>query len=141
MERYPVDRDNRPVMPHELGLAPSQLDPDLPENWNNHHLRWTAREYASRPVMAPLRLLEFEQVGMLKDQHNMGKLALHYLYLPPPMPTLKQAMNRLEVAYESGERFKVYDKNIWAYTHEEFTRDKWEQIKREYAEQRSLGYE
>ena len=68
---------------------------------------------------------------MLKDQHNMGRTALHSLYGPPAMPTLAQAMEQIEEAYLLEERLKVQT-DIGKYTLRRISPKYFERLKNHY---------
>ena len=131
MKKYP-SREGVPVHPDELNLAPSRLDPDSGYNYNNHHLYFNKSSYLGDSIFTDLRNLESSQVRMLKDQHNMGKYALHTLYLPPERPTLEQAMDTLEMAYATGEKLKTWNQNLNLYTTRTYTAERWKRALKEY---------
>lgn len=121
MEKAYPTRWGMPLSTAEIELPQSELDPNNDYNWNNHHLFFSASTYRHNLILNSLRNLEKSQERMLKDQHNMGRLALHSLYMPFKPPSLSQAMERLEEAYQDGEQFKVYDQEAKLYLFHDFT--------------------
>lgn len=134
MEKAYPTRFGAPISSTELDLPPSHLNPAVESNYNNHHLYFEAAFYRSDFIFNALRNLEFNQEWMLKDQHNMGRLALHSLYLPPERPTYADAMDRLDEGHEVGERFKVYDHDQHKYVYQNFTDIHWKQLLMRYKE-------
>ena len=110
MRPYPT-REGIPIPVEEVGLRASQLNPRKEHNYNNHHHYWARASYEKTPIHQTLRGLERSQTMMLKDQHNMGKTALHTIFAPPKVPTLKRAMEEIEEAYTLEERLKIQISN------------------------------
>ena len=130
MRPYPT-REGLPIPVEEIGLRKSQLNPNKEHNYNNHHIYWARSRYEKDPIYQCLRGLERSQVMMLKDQHNMGRTALHSLYGPPAMPTLAQAMDQIEEAYLLEERLKVQT-DIGKYTLRRISPKYFERLKNHY---------
>lgn len=131
MKPYPT-RNGLPISTAELGLEPSRMNPDKKRSWSNHHLHFNSGFYKSDFIFNALRNLEGEQEPLLKDQHNLGRVALHALYSPPERPTHAIAMDRLEEGVETGEHFKVWDIRKKKYVTIPFDRACWEALKRYY---------
>ena len=129
MKPYPT-RDGLPVPVDEVYLPPSRLDPSNEYNYNRHHYYYSARMYERSILLTTLRNLETSQVMMLKDQHNMGRTALHSLYSPPRMPKISRVMEHLEKEKEAGTMLMVGSKG--KYTPRKFSDGIWGQIKRDY---------
>lgn len=134
MERAYPTRNGVPVHVDEIGLAPSRLDPSLESSYNNHHYYFESTFYRPDFIFNALRNLEFNQERMLRDQHNMGKLALHTLFGPPERPTYEYAMDRLDIAHQTGERFKIWDKVQKRYVYQDLTDIHWKQLLMRYKE-------
>ena len=83
----------------EVGLPDSGLDPTKPESFNNHHYEWTARKMGQFLITQTLRDLEGLQEDIPRDLH----LWLHQNYEPPKFPTIKQALARVVMGYQTGE--------------------------------------
>lgn len=134
MEKAYPTRYGMPISTRELELSKSRLDPNKQSNHNNHHLHYEAPFYRADFIFNSMRNLEDEQEDMLKDQHNMGRLALHSIFSPPEPPTHKIAMDRLDIAHETGEQFKVYDLEQRKYVYYPFTDIHWKQLLMRYKE-------
>lgn len=131
MRRYPT-RDGLPVPIEELNLRPSQLDPSDPANYNNHHYAFEKKYYESNCLLLTYRCLEGMQEEMLRDQHNIGKLALHSIYSPPQRPALSVVMARIEQAYYGEEQLKVRVRELGGYALREFTEAEYVALKGHY---------
>lgn len=114
MKAYP-SRDGVPVPTAEVGLALSRLNPRKDSNWNNHHKYWERGLYQQDPLLNGLRNLERSQEMMLKDQHNLGKTALHAIFGPPMLPTVDEAMEQFDQAFYNGEKLKVWSRDLGKY--------------------------
>lgn len=133
MERpYPLQDNGQPVPVEELGLEPSRLDPRKFGSLSLHHYWFNSGFYESDFIFNSLRNLKGEHVWMLKDQHNLGRTALHAVYGPMEHPTYEYAMDRLEEAVEVGEPFEVWDRRQKKYKDIEFDRACWAALKRYY---------
>lgn len=136
MERlpYPVESNGRPVSVHELGLAPSELDPSQSFNWNNHHYYYYSGLFKRALILTTLRDLEGSQVEMLKDQHmeQLRPEALHAIYSGVKVPTPRQAMDLVAEGIDRGERLKVYDKDQKKYVFNPVTEIHLKQLYLEY---------
>lgn len=89
---------------HELELPETRLDINRPENLNNHHNEWQRRDMGRFAITQTLRDLTRHQFLLPKDVHQ----DLHRLYEPPKFPTLQQALDEVEEAYQSQETLQVY---------------------------------
>lgn len=88
----------------ELGLPESNLDLELPQNFNNHHNAWTRRRMGEFAITQTFRDLARHQFLMPRDTHAN----LHLMFDPPKFPTLEQAMGEVMEAYEAKEMMKVF---------------------------------
>lgn len=134
MIRYPT-RNNLPIPAEELDLAPSRMNPEREKNWSFHHRHFNSGWYKQDFIFNSLRNLEGEQDTLLRDQHNLGKLALHSLYDPPERPTYRTAMDRLEEAIETGEYFRIWNIKKKCYETIPFDRMCWNALKKYYKAQ------
>ena len=100
---YPT-RNGITIPPSELELPPSRLDLSKEHSWNNHHRQWERKKYGRCLIYQTLRNLDRLQVVMPVDVHN----ALHDIYSPPKMPTLKQASNEIMEAWGEMEGIRIY---------------------------------
>lgn len=137
MKAYPT-RDGVPVPTEEVGLAPSRLNPRKESNWNNHHKYWERNLYQQDPILNALRNLERSQEPMLKDQHNIGKTALHSVYGPPHLPTPIQAMEQIDQAYHGNEKLKVWSRDLGRYALYSMSPKYFDELKQHYENIRSL---
>ena len=90
------------VSPFELVTRDSHLDLENTRNWNNHHVGFTARNFAGLALFQTFRDLERHQFITPLDIHSEA----HRLYAPPVMPTIKEAMDVIVEAYDAGERLR-----------------------------------
>lgn len=134
--QYPT-RDGLPVFTSELELRPSELDLRDSDNYSLHHLHFPARLMGRLLITNTLRNLEHEQEELPNDQHNLGRFALHTLYIPPEPPTLLQAMDRLDIAKETGERMRVRIKGK-GYVYQNISHIHWLQIEQEYSREADM---
>jgi len=128
---YP-SRNELPVPVEELHLAPSSLDSEETLNLSNHHMLFPIDRYRNDLIFASLRNLERLQVVLLRDQHMIGRTALHSLYRPPVVPSHKKAMEVLEETFLLGEKFKVWDPEAKTHTLIPFSEEHWEALKKGY---------
>lgn len=129
MERPVIPtRGGLPVPTYEIPLPPSHLNPRDHKNYQNHHRHFFSGQYRTNIILNCLRDLEGQQDKILKDQHVLGKFALHNFYAPPPVPILRVAMDRLEEGYETGERFKVWSDPDHRYLNHTFTEEIWQKL-------------
>lgn len=131
MEKVYPSRNGLPISAYELELRPSELDLDKNENYSLHHLHFPARLMGRLLITNTLRNLEYEQEELPNDQHNLGKFALHTLYLPPEPPTLRQAMDRLDLAKETNERMRIRVPGQ-GYVKQNISNIHWLQVAQEY---------
>lgn len=130
--RYPT-RNHLPISTRELDLPRSELDPTQRGNTQNHHLYYYSPRYKGNIILNSLRDLDYSQERLARDQHVLGKLALHNVYTDGvPVPPMKIAMDRLEQAFESGEVFKVYDIQERRYVYKRFTKEHWSALQQAY---------
>lgn len=125
------------IDPNETDLRPTRLNPNKKESMNNHHGCHTKRKFGCLAIYQTCRDLEFNQFPMYIDQHDWW----HANYEEPPLPTLQQAMDRCEAAYEWGERLRYGSQNNPQY--KEFTEDKIIMLHDEYnrvAEHKIISY-
>lgn len=97
-------RNGISVPVYELELPYSDLNLELPENKNNHHNIWERRAMAQFAITQTLRDLTRHQFLLPKDVHQ----DLHRIYEPPKFPTLQQALDEVEEAYQRKETMQVY---------------------------------
>lgn len=129
---YPT-RNGLAISTRELDLPRSELNPADHRNQQNHHLYYYSPRYKGHIILNSLRDLEMNQERLARDQHILGKLALHNVYTDGvPIPPLNVAMDRLEMAYETAEQFKVWDKGAHGYVKHTFTKRHWERLKKAY---------
>jgi len=128
---YPI-RGGLPVPSYELPLPRTHLDPYNHKSYQNHHRHFFSGWYRSNVILNCLRDLEGNQDRVFKDQHVLGKFAIHNYYDPPPVPLIKTAMERLEEGYETNERFKVWNDPAHTYLHHEFTDEIWDRLQQVY---------
>jgi hypothetical protein len=107
-------------------LPPTTLDIQNLYNRNNHHLQWRAADYAGSVLLSSLRNLAERQDILPLDTHNI----LHRTYQPPEMPTLQQAMQRIEDAYEGNEKLRLGSANNPQFM--DFSRDRFIRCLGEY---------
>lgn len=130
--RYPT-RNHLPVSTNEIILPKSNLNPYDHKSFHNHHLFYYSGVYRQDVVLNSLRDLEGNQERIFKDQHVLGRLALHNVYRGGvPAPPHRIAMDRLEEGFETGERFKVWSDVDRRYLHHEFTEEIWESLQEYY---------
>jgi hypothetical protein len=128
MERaYPTE-NGLPLSTSEIRLPASHLNPELRASYNNHHLEFTRRAMGRLLITKTLRDLEFMQEDMLRDAHA----ELHRIFSPPEAPTLLQAMDRIDVAVETGEHLKVYDLAQHRYFYQPISGIHQQQLRQEY---------
>lgn len=129
--RYPT-RHGIPIPTCEVALPESRLDLDNPRNFNNHHLAFTRRMFGHNIILRTFKDLEYMQELLPKDVHNTGKDTLHARYSPPELPTPRQAMDRIDQAFENGERLHVWDNTLRQYEFSWITHLMYKTIKDEY---------
>lgn len=132
MERrpYPIGLDGMPVATRELELKPSEI-PDLRENKSLHHLHFDAPRYFDSVITDTVRDLKGEHELMQNDQHNVGRFCLHALYTAPEMATLRQYMDRLDLARQTGEKIERRVMGL-GWLAMDITKGQWRQIEIEY---------
>lgn len=135
---YPT-RNGLPLSVEEIGLAPSALPLDQ-QILSNHHYLFDGYLYAPDFILNSLRNLETMQIRLAEDQHRLGKTALHNMYGPPPVPSHTVAMNRLDEAFQSGERFKIRIP-IQGYMYLSFSPEHWQTLQEAYTVSRSYTQE
>jgi len=99
---YPLDRFGCPVDKNEIWLPETHLS-DKRENKNNDHRCFTGRSFGRSVLFNCFRNLESHQDVLFKDVHQWK----HERYSYCPLPTPKQAMDRLEQAYWEEENLKI----------------------------------
>ena len=92
-----------PDDPNNYELIETRLNPNKKESKNNHHGCHAKRKFGCLAIYQTCRDLEFNQFPMFVDQHDWW----HANHEEPPLPTLQQAMDRIEAAKEWGERIRV----------------------------------
>ncbi len=92
--------------PTHNGVAIPSCEIDLPRSseseYNNHHLAWTAANFSRSAIFQTFRDLESNQEMLPIDTHTY----IHQTYDPPAMPTVRQALERIESAKDQGENLK-----------------------------------
>lgn len=133
MEKRPYPtRDGLPVPVEELGLEPSRFNLVHIQNYSNHHYLYGPDFDESDFILSNLRNLEALQILLPKDQHNLGRKALHHLYSPPELPSYKVAMDVLEGCHMTGGRFKLYDTKAERYVYVPFSNTRWKKLQKAY---------
>jgi len=112
--------------PNEFELIETRLNPNKKESKNNHHGCHAKRKFGCLAIFQTCRDLEFDQFPMFIDQHDWW----HATHEEPPLPTLQQAMDRCEAAYEWGERLRIGSLNNPQY--KEFTEGRIIKLRQEY---------
>lgn len=135
MRPYPT-RNGLAVPTCEVELPTTRLNERNPNHFNNHHLEFSRRMFSHTMLMQTLRDLEFMQEMLPMDIHNMGKHNLHTIYGPPAMPTPRQAMDRIDDAYETGERLHIWNPSIKLYKFQPITHAMFRALKKDYYQQR-----
>lgn len=130
--RYPVGSDGLAINPAELPVPPSEFDLSNRHANNNHHLQYQRSMYLGSFVLGTVRDLEASQVPLGIDQHNW----LHHTFTPPQPPTLDQAMNRLQDAYDAKERLRYG--SLYHPTYRLISPPLWRHIKAEHQRYRRL---
>ena len=80
------------------------------------------------------------QIRLAEDQHIIGQTALHNIYGPPPIPSHAVAMDRLDEAFQSGERFKIRIPSQ-GYTYFSFSAEHWQTLEEAYTVSKSYTQE
>lgn len=133
MEKEYPTRNHLPVSTEELDLPETRLNINNRKNIQNHHLFYYSGRYKGHIILNSLRDLEGNQEPLPKDQHVLGKFALHNVYRAGvPVPPMDVAMDRLEQGYEGGERFKVWNIKTRRYEYYDFTDEYWQRLKDVY---------
>lgn len=89
-----------PVSPFELEKMPeSSLNPEVQNNFNNHHSCWTERAFGRHALSLTIRNLNAYQNVLPKDIHSI----LHDRYEPAPMPDIVDMMDRIDEAFQNRE--------------------------------------
>ena len=135
---YPT-RNGLPLSVEEIGLAPSVLPIDQ-QIFSNHHYLFDGYHYISDFILNSLRNLETMQILLAEDRHRLGETALHTIYGPPPIPSHAVAMNRLDEAFQSGERFKIRIPSQ-GYTYFSFSPEHWQTLEEAYTVSKSYTQE
>lgn len=127
MKAYPT-RNGIAVPVFEINLPSSTVDPENPDNFNNHHNEWTRRRMGELSVTQALRDLERHQFVMPIDVHNW----LHANYSQPEMPTTQQAAIEVIDAYDKGEQFRLYEPSSESYYTEGISKEFVDSLVREH---------
>ena len=103
----------------ELQLPESKLNPEVQNNFNNHHRLFTERDFGRHVISLTCRNLNYYQEVMPKDLH----MILHDRYEPAPMPDMVDMMDRLDEAFQNRELlrygsalhpiYRVIDMKLW----------------------------
>jgi len=126
MEKYPT-RNGISIPIHEIELPPTHFErPEL--HSNNHHNMWGRKTMGRTAITQTLRDLDRLQFVMPVDVHN----SLHQLYAPPEKPTLRQAMDEIDEAYQLGETLKIYNLATHKYEYHPITPERLDLLKIEY---------
>ena len=89
-----------PVSPFELDKLPeSSLNPEVQNNFNNHHSMWTERAFSIHSLSLVVRNLNAYQNVLPKDIHSI----IHDRYDPAPMPDIVDMMDRVDEAFQNRE--------------------------------------
>lgn len=129
MEKAYPTRNGLPISTRELDLPRSNLNPNKRSSTQNHHLFYYSGRFVRNIILNSLRDLEGNQERIFKDQHVLGRLALHNVYRGGvPAPPHRIAMDRLEEGFETGERFKVWSNRDKKYLMHDFTDEIWQHL-------------
>lgn len=88
-----------PVSPFDLELPESSLNPEVQNNYNNHHSCWTERAFGRNALSLTMRNLSAYQNVLPKDTHSI----IHDRYEPAPMPHIVDIMDRVDEAFQNRE--------------------------------------
>lgn len=97
LQRIAPHENGFPVSIFEVGLPETRLDTTYFENKTNHHGQWTATMMGRFAIWQTLRDLDTRQFQAPRDTHNL----YHRLFLPPPPPSLHDALEYIEEAKEN----------------------------------------
>jgi hypothetical protein len=100
-KQYPV-RNGIAVHATELELPDSKLYLGNEQNWDNHHDEYTARMFGRCILLHTLRSLDSLQEPVPRDVHSYQEKT----YAPPELPTVRQAMDYIDDAYNRNERLR-----------------------------------
>lgn len=101
MERHYPTRNGIAISPYELELPRAETF-----ETNNHHGEFEARHFGKNIILTMVRNLAVEQWELPKDQHCW----IHMFYLEPKLPTLYQAMDKIEEQLDCGGLLKIKHK-------------------------------
>lgn len=87
----------------DIWLPESELNPNKPKNYNNHHFGWVAYKFGRCLLYQVFRDLQCNQEVMLIDQHNY----VHAEYDEPKPPSPLQARELIEREYQTGGYLKI----------------------------------
>jgi hypothetical protein len=111
--------------PTEKGIAISPYELKLPKPYrletNNHHREFTEYTFGKNIILTMLRNLYVLQDELPLDMHNN----LHCLFLPPELPTLDEAMYKLEE--QKGGLLQIKRKGKGGYIKRQFTNEDYQQ--------------
>lgn len=122
---YPT-RNGISIPSSELDLPETRLDLSQGFTENTHHLEFTRRSMGRLLITQTLRDLSGLQEIQPLDVHAY----LHKAYEPPKFPTLRQAMGRLMIARDTGEKLRI--KADVGYEEDDITDDLWKRLNSEY---------
>jgi hypothetical protein len=97
--QYPT-RNGIAINPREIELPETKLDFN---EKNLHHLEWLKRLMGKFAILTILRDLDSLQSGEYIDVHNW----LHTQFEPPELPTIRQAMDYIDDAYNHDEKLQT----------------------------------
>lgn len=129
---YPIDSEGIPLHTWMVRLPESRLDDSKEHNYNLHHLSFEYKKMSRLLITKAFADLLSMHEMMLKDQHNMGRLALHTLWLPPQPPTIQQAMSRVDDAYWAEEKLQIRDPSTKKYIEYPITAEHMNLMQEEY---------
>jgi hypothetical protein len=124
---YPVDSEGLPIHPRELDLPQSTLNPNRPQNFNNHHFAFTARRFGRLAISQTFRDLDINQMVMPKDVH--GELHREYNEMKY-MPHLATMLEVIEAQRFVPEALRYGSANSPLYR--DITDELWKQLLLEY---------
>lgn len=96
----------------EIWLPESNLDLTKRENFNNHHLEYTARTFGRSILLQVVRNLDCHQELIPLDVHDY----IHRKYSDTEPPTPRQAMDEIYRAYHANEQLHCKEGHTYVYS-------------------------
>lgn len=129
---YPVDAVGVPIAPEELGFKIGQVG-----EWNNHHLAYFRRMFATLAISQTFRDLSIMQQEMPVTEHRR----LHNRFVGIALPKLITMMDIIDGERQSGGTLKQFDVDRPAgerYHLEPITDARWAFLNKEYNHHRDV---